>query len=244
MSNEYMSPVPVIDRKETLALEKLADRYNKLVEPSFAAKLGTKAGEKLPQKLKDIGHGIGHSLSEAELYGQIMSVVANGFQTIEDYAAKYTISEKSILGKINKHSKTVKVESLDEICLVRSYDIAKAVNSSKGKGIISAAIEGGGTGYIGFWGLPANIVLSTFLYFRAVQTIAMFYGYDVKNDHMELVIAGDVFTKALSPEYDDVNNEATGLISKIMVMSQAAVVQQTAKKLGRTWHRAVVSLCY
>lgn len=41
-------------------------------------------------------------------------------------------------------------------------------------------IEGGGTGAFGFWGLPFNLVLSTFLYFRAVQSIAMFYGYDVK----------------------------------------------------------------
>lgn len=232
MSNQYISPVPVIDKKETASLETLANRYNKLLEPSLVAKLGTKMGERLPQKLKDVGQGIGQSISEAELYSQIMKLLGSGFQVIEEYAAKYSISEKTILSKINKHSQAFKVESLEEICLVRSYDIAKAVNSSKGKEIVAAAIEGGGTGYAGFWGLPANIVLSTFLYFRAVQSIAMFYGYDVKNDYAELAIASDVFTKALSPEYDDVNNEATGLISKIMVMSQAAVVQQTAKK---TW---------
>ena len=60
----------------------------------------------------------------------------------------------------------------------------------------------------------------------------MFYGYDVKNDSTELVIASEVFTNALSPSTSDANNEATNIIGKIMLMSQAAVVKQTAKK---TW---------
>ena len=115
---------------------------------------------------------------------------------------------------------------------MRSYDLAKIVNDYRGKDIFVAMIEGGGTGAFGFWGLPFNIVLSTFLYFRAVQSIAMFYGYDVKNDYTEMVIASDVFTSSLSPAQNDVNNEATNIIFKIMAMSQAAVVKQTAKK---TW---------
>ena len=76
------------------------------------------------------------------------------------------------------------------------------------------------------------MVLSTFLYFRAVQSIAMFYGYDVKNDSAELVIASEVFSSALSPLKSDTNNEVSSMISKVMLMSQAAVVNQTAKK---TW---------
>lgn len=46
------------------------------------------------------------------------------------------------------------------------------------------------------------------------------------------MIASDVFTNALRPTKNDVNNEATNIIGKIMLMSQAAVVKQTAKK---TW---------
>jgi len=61
-----------------------------------------------------------------------------------------------------------------------------------------AFAEGGATGYFGFAGLPLNLVLSMFLYYRAVQSIAMFYGYDVKHDSAELVIAGEVFMSALS----------------------------------------------
>jgi len=64
-------------------------------------------------------------------------------------------------------------------------------------------VEGGTTGAFGFWGLQFNIVLSIFLYFRAVQSIAMFFGYDIKNGSAELVIASEVFTNALSPAQND-----------------------------------------
>ena len=65
----------------------------------------------------------------------------------------------------------------------------------------------------------------------------------MKNDYAEMVIASDVFTSSLSPAQNDVNNEATSIIGKIMVMSQAAVVKQTAKRRGQIWLHAVVSLC-
>ena len=182
--------------------------------------------------MKNIGNGISQNISEADLYNQVMNLLGSGFKVIEEQAARFSISEKSILNKVNKYSPNYSIESLDEICLARSYNVAKAVNSYKKQDIFAAVVEGGGTGYAGFWGLPANILLSTFLYFRAVQSIAMFYGYDVKNNSAELVIASQVFTNALSPAHDDINNEASGLIGKIMLMSQAAVVQQTSKK---TW---------
>lgn len=115
---------------------------------------------------------------------------------------------------------------------MRSYDVAKSVNAYKNQDILAATLEGGGTGALGFAGLPLNIALSTFLYFRAVQSIAMFYGYDVKNDSAEMVIASEVFTNALSPKTSDANNEMTNIIAKIMLMSQATAIKQTAKK---TW---------
>ena len=115
---------------------------------------------------------------------------------------------------------------------MRSYDIAKSVNTYKNQDIFAATLEGGGTGALGFAGLPLNIALSTFLYFRAVQSFAMFYGYDVKNDSAEMVIASEVFTNALSPKTSDANNEMTNIIAKIMLMSQATAIKQTAKK---TW---------
>lgn len=230
--SDLKPPVPIIDNKETTTLDNLTKRYNKWIEPSVITKLGTKAGQLVPEKVKQIGADIGLSITEKGLYTQMMNIVGNGFKAVEEQAVRFSVNEKYILDKINKTYPHYQIETLDEICLVRSYDLAKIVNDYRGNDILAAMIEGGGTGAFGFWGLPFNIVLSTFLYFRAVQSIAMFYGYDVKNDYTEMVIASDVFTSSLSPAQNDVNNEATSIIGKIMVMSQAAVVKQTAKK---TW---------
>ncbi len=95
-----------------------------------------------------------------------------------------------------------------------------------------ALTEGLATGAAGFSGLPFNLVLSTFLFYRAVMSIAMFYGYDVKNDAAELMIAGDVFMNALSPKKKGLN-EVGGIISKIMVITETTAIKQTTKK---TWY--------
>lgn len=231
MNRIFDAPAPIIDKKEADTLDILTEKYTKLIKPSKLAKLGTKAGQLVPEKIKKWGIDISLNISEKELYSQMMNVIGSGFKTIEEQAAKFSINEKQIITKVNQNS-GFEIQKLDEICLVRSYDIAKLVNTYKNQDTFVATIEGGGTGAFGFWGLPFNIVLSTFLYFRSVQSIAMFYGYDVKNDSTELVIASEVFTNALSPSTSDANNEATAIIGKIMLMSQAAVVKQTVKK---TW---------
>lgn len=231
MDRNFNVPNPVINTKEVEALNILTEKYNKLIGPSKINQLGAKAEQIIPERIKKFGNDISLNISEKKLYIQMMNIIGSGFKAIEEQAAKFSISKKQILSKVKQFS-TCEITRLNEICLVRSYDLAKLVNTYKGQDTFAAAIEGGGTGAFGFWGLPFNIVLSTFLYFRAVQSIAMFYGYDVKNDSTELVIASEVFTNALSPTKNDVNNEVTNIIGKIMLMSQAAVVKQTANK---TW---------
>lgn len=61
--------------------------------------------------------------------------------------------------------------------------------------------------------------------------VAMFYGYDIKNNPSELVIAGDVFKNALSPGIHGLNG-STDYIEKIMFMTEITVVKQLSKK---TW---------
>ncbi len=231
MNNKYIIPDPILDKKEFLLIDSLTERYNKLAEPGMLVKIGQKASDIVPVKLKEWTSEIGNTITQQELYMNMMNVIGQGFKTLEEQVAKFAISENQIISKINSNSSN-SISSIEEICLNRSYDIAKAVNSYKNQDIIAAVIEGGGTSAFGFWGLPFNIVLSTFLYFRAVQSIAMFYGYDVRNDAAELVIASEVFTNALSPMQNDSNSEITNIIGKIMLMSQASIVKQTAK---RTW---------
>ena len=232
MSSKYKSPVPIIDKKESKAFDQLTEKYNKLIEPSKAKKIVKKAGKLVPDKVKKASAKLGETITEQELYQQALEQISNGFKTLEERVSKYTISTDMIVKTVSKQSKDMDVTSIDEICLVRSYDIAKAVNKTKGMSRFYAVIEGGATGAFGFWGLPFNLVFSLLLYFRAVQAIAMYYGYDVKNDDDELVLASNVFMNALSPSRNDANNELGGMISKVMVMTQSNIVKQTAKK---TW---------
>ena len=66
---------------------------------------------------------------EQQLYTQMMDLVGKGFKTIEEQAARFSISEKQIVAKINKKSKT-QITNIEEICLVRSYDVSKALSNN------------------------------------------------------------------------------------------------------------------
>jgi hypothetical protein len=236
MNSQKTIPNPIIDAKEANALDALTGRYNKLIEPSKVAKAlktaGSKVGEIVPEKVRSLGIGVTSAISEQALYKQALELIAKGFKSVEEMAAKLSMSEKSIVAKVNNGTSSIEIVDFEDLCFCRSYDIAKLVSKYKTQDFFIAFAEGGATCVAGFAGIPFNLVLSTFLYFRAVQSIAMFYGYDVKNNVEEMIIASEVFTRALSPAQQDVNNELTATISKIMLMSQAAVVKQTSKK---TW---------
>lgn len=80
-------------------------------------------------------------------------------------------------------------------------------------------------------GIPFNLVLSTFLYFRAVQQVAVCYGYDVKNSAEELAYASDVFAAALNPRSDKLAGSAE-LLAKMMAIGELEATKAAAKK---TW---------
>ncbi len=232
MAKKYVCPKPIVNKKENDSLDHLTEKYKKLLEPSKAAKAVKKAGKLVPAKVKKAGTALGTKITQQELYQQAMELISSGFKVVEEQVSKYTISEDMIIKNVNKSIPNADIEAIEELCLLRSYDISKIVNKNKGMSRLYAGIEGAVTGAFGFNGLPFNLVLSLLLYFRAVQTIAMYYGYDVKNNDEELIIASDVFTNALSPGKNDVNNELGGVISKVMLLTEASVVKQTAKK---TW---------
>lgn len=227
----YIVPEPVLNQKESKALTELTERYNKLITPGILAKTGSKIGKTIPEPVKKIGGNIKDTITEAELFAQCMKVVGKGFHILEKQAARMSISETAIVKQVNKSIKENEITSLEEVCLARGYDISKAVEAYKRQDLLWALAEGGTTGYFGFAGLPFNLVLSIFLYYRAVQSVAMFYGYDVKNDSAELVIASEVFMNALSPSSSG-SDEMSSIIGKVMLMTEITAVKQTAKK---TW---------
>jgi hypothetical protein len=228
---QYVIPKPMINKKESELLVTLTEKYKKMTAPARLSMIGKKVAEIIPEPIKKAGRAAKEEITEAELFAQCMKVVAEGFSVLEKQAAKMTVSEKSIVKKINATTKSNEITNLAEVCLARGYNISKLVSKYKTQDLALALAEGGATGAFGFAGLPFNLVLSTFLYYRAVQSVAMFYGYDVKNDAAELMIAGDVFMNSLSPSSKG-SNEISSIIGKIMVMTETTAIKQTAKK---TW---------
>lgn len=228
---QYIMPYPIIDDKEQSDYEKLAVRYEKLTSPNLLGKAGEKVIEIIPEPVKQAGRNIRDSITEQELYDQCMSFVAKGFQIIEEQAAKISVNERIIVKKINNITKDNEVTCIEEVCLSRSYILSKLVSSYRTKDLALALAEGASTGAFGFAGLAPNLVLSTFLYYRAVQSVAMYYGYDIKNDSSELIIASEVFMNSLSRKSQGAD-EMSGIIGKVMVMAEITTVKQTAK---RTW---------
>lgn len=228
-------PNPIIDSKEEDDYKKLSERYKKLIEPKTISLIGQAAIEKIPKNIRDkaaiVGGTAQKCITETELYNQCVNIIMNGFDVLEKTAAKISVNPKKIIEKLNEMETVNEVSSIDDICFAREYDIAKIVSSYKVGDIAYAFVEGAATGAPGFAGLPFNIVLSTFLYYRAVQSIAIHYGYDTKNNSDELEIASEVFMSALSPKSKG-QSEISTTITKIMAMAELNVIKQTAKK---TW---------
>lgn len=225
----FVLPSPIVDKKEQNSLIILTDKYERMMEPTAIKKAGNKAIKLIPEKVINIAHNTKDKLSENDLYIKAMGVVLEGFKLVEKTAAKFSISRKQIIEKVNSVTPDNEISTIEEICFARGYDIARIINNSNTLNQGLALVEGGATGAFGFMGLPFNIVLSIFLYYRAVQTVALFYGYDIKDDPAELEIAGEVFMNAMNPSSSNVN-EVSNIIGKVMIMTETTAIKQAVKK--------------
>ncbi len=216
----YTLPNPILDSREINSIDGLTYKYIQLKKPGTVTKLAKKTLDVAPKEIKFLGVDIKKAFSEKDLYNQCMKVVVDGFKILEEKTAKYTISRSSVISQVNKFVPDVTITDLNEFCLVRSYDLMKLITLQKYQNLAFVFVEGSVTGVLGFAGVPFNLVLSTFLFFRAVQSIAMFYGYDVKNDENELVIASEVFMKSLITDSNE-DDELSKILEKIMMMNKA-----------------------
>ena len=217
----YAVQTPVLDTSEINSIDGLTYRYVQLKKPGTITKIATKTLDVAPKEIKFLGVDIKKAVSEKDLYNQCMKVVVDGFKVLEEKTAKHTISRSSIISQVDKIVTDTTITDLNEFCLARSYDLAKLVTLQKYQNLAFVLVEGSITGVLGFAGVPFNLVLSTFLFFRAVQSIAMFYGYDVNNDKRELVIASEVFMKSLISETDG-DDELSEILEKIMILNKAS----------------------
>lgn len=219
----------ILDSQELRELDLLTQRYEKLTKPRLIAKAGATIAEKIPSQVKEAASELKNGLTEKQFYVEAMKVISTGFEAIEKNAAKVTVSESMVIQRANEFIENKEITSLDELCFARSYEVAKIAQAEKLPNLIAAFTEGGATGFLGFAGIVPNIVTSTFFYYRAVQSIAMSYGYDVKNNADELMIASEVFTTAMSPKSGN-SGEMASVIGKIMMISEAEAIKQTVKK--------------
>ncbi len=242
MGKIYEKPNPIIDKKEERILKEYDEEYKKLITPS-----------KLSENIKAFGKGVKDiipnsviekydnyikAFNDSNVYLEVMKSVSSGFNKIEEIASKYTISEEHILKQINKIDS--RINSINEICFTRSYNIKKAISNEKMGSLAFAFAQGGATGFLGLVGIPFNIALSFFIYFRTVQSIAMYYGYDVKNDDSELKIASQVLINSFSPMQQGTNDSMQQMVNKIMIMSQISVLKGGLKKRAMNkWLRVV-----
>lgn len=226
-------PSPILDARELSELEDLTLRYEKLVEPGFLAKLGGKVAEIVPAEVREgVGEaiqGAGKALTEQELYAKALEQIGKGYDALNQQVARFTVSRTATVNHLNGTLSDVRTESIDEFCLLRSYDVAKAANDGYLQHSVSAFLEGGGFGAMGIAGIPGNLVVSTLLYYRAVQCVAISYGFDAKEDPGEQVIASQVLADAFNPT-DPTDNRMTNEISKFMALGATLGVGAAAKK--------------
>ena len=225
--NPY-EPYPIYDEKEKQLLLTLTADYEKFIEPKKVNeqlnKLAKKAFEIIPNDVTDA-----ININEQAFYQKLMKNLTGGFETAEKLAANFTVNEKAVLKDIEKDYPFI--DSIDKITYARSYDIQKIVNKKVTANYVQAFVEGATTGAPGVVGLPFNIILSIFLYYRTVQNIAMHYGYDVKGDPKELEFAGEVFISAFTRGSTNELEGASALIGKIMLQGELTALKTNINKL-------------
>lgn len=238
-------PYPIIDSREKELMEKLTQEYNRFAEPGLITKTTQSVQRGInhitPQKVKNIAQkssqGLQNSIikiSEGEFIQNTLGHASKGYKGFNETLVKLTLSKTSILKDLKKVDPNL--NSFEEICLLRSYNIEERVTKIELIPILSAFVNGGATGFVGLAGIPFNLVINYFLYFRIVQNIAMYYGYDVHGDPRELEFASDVVIECLSPSKDKGAKNLAGSIGKMTLQSELFALNKSLTK-GLTFEK-------
>jgi hypothetical protein len=128
---------------------------------------------------------------------------------------------------------------------MRSYGIERSLSKREWKDRFAALLEGAATGAPGFIGIPFNVALSFLLYFRATQSTAIYYGYDVRHDPRELQFASEVTLTSLEPNLVKGAETLGGLIGKMMLAGElSALSRGLARTYAEMAHRGGAQLLY
>lgn len=229
-------PDPIFDKKELLLVDKISKKYQKFTTPGpFSKSLANvgdfskkNIGKMIPEEVKQIAGDIFTQATEMDFIKEALKQASQGGTIIARTIAKFTIDKKGLIKHYN--NKGFEITSISDIGFLRSY-IAERVAKKDNFGNISASlIEGGTTGFVGLIGVPIDLVLSYLLYFRAVQSVAMAYGYDVQDDPAEMEIASQVLLLCMAPTADQGANTIGGMLGKMMLFAEGAALQNGLNK--------------
>jgi len=215
-------PNPILDSKELSLDERLVRDYEKFRKPNFVgAKINQASAaisKRIPTKVKTlVGKGVG-KISEVEIIQRALKYAGEGFGVLSQYSSKFTLKKSYIVKCVNQVN--AEVDDFNQIPYARSYQIEAVVERAKLRRLLYATAEGAATGAPGAIGIPFNLALSFFLFFRSTQAIALSYGYDIEDDPSEMAIASEVTLNSLEPRLFAADGGIEASLTKLMLTSE------------------------
>jgi len=230
--NNFKITNPILDQRELALLDNLTNEYKDFIAPKKIGKLlqsaQSRIGAIIPTKAKLKIDNAVKAASEWDMIQKALEHTGKGFLILQAQASKLTLNKNNIINTLK--SKKDDLTEYEQICALRSYDIAKVVGKQNYKDLLAAFGEGFICGAPGIVGVPFNIALSFLLYFRAVQSIALYYGYDVKDNPSELEFAATVTISSLCPNSEQSSETLAGLIGKMMLSANLTALKSSLNK--------------
>ena len=225
----FVAPDPLLDSREEALLEELSSQYKKMNTPGKVANAISKARARAvavtPERIRRVAQEAVDVAAEWELVKKVLEHAGRGFAELNSHASRFTHSHDGVLRRLREAH--IDVTHFEHICAERSYRLERVARRRDFGDLLSALGEGVVTGAPGLAGVPFNIALSFFLYFRAVQATALYYGYDIKNDPTEMEIASATTIKCFSANTDGGAESVSGLIGKMMLASNFSALRRS-----------------
>jgi hypothetical protein len=239
---DFQKPKPIVDSREKSRFSELTEEYDEFRSPGLIGRTASRAGREVseagrrivgwvPGMSKPKGVKLGDvfkNASKAKYVDKALSKAGKGAGKGMQWCAQGTLSKDAVLKRLQESG--VSASEFSHICAERSYDIA-ALAERDWKSRAGAAIEGVGTGALGgFGGVALNLALSTVLFLRATQRVALHFGYDAVGREEEQVIAAEITLKCLQPSEGPATGETGSLLSKMMMAAEVSALKDALQK--------------
>lgn len=236
----YNPPEPIVNSRERRRFSELKNKYEDFRSPNFFGRQANRmksraasAGRKLQKRVPGLGaaqKSMKKMLKEAsdkQIVKQALSKAAKGGGLVLRWCAQGTLSKSAVHRRLESNG--IEAAEFEHICGCRSYEIADLADKDW-KSRWGAALQGIGTGALGgARGVGLNLALSTVLFLRATQRVALHYGYDAVNREEEQVIASKVALQSLQPDEGPATGSTGSLLGKMMAAGEISALKKALK---------------